>query len=194
MHILSLPYSVSPTRVNWTRAILSSSSYIILLLYCWVSVLIVHEKKYNKIVVKSARIWNVTLCSVIEVEWCFGRMYCLHLQSHRVSETDRQQGEQVKQETCFRYRPIKEPRENQWGLAHVFFFLSFFTGLYQNHIFHVLLAGCLLVVLFYPKDGDNMVLWNVGGHQRDYMASYPEDSIIRNHSCENFRSNKIIFS
>jgi hypothetical protein len=50
------------------------------------------------------------------------------------------------------------------------FFLGNFTGLYQNHVLYVLLAGFLFVLVFNPEDGGSMVLGNVVEHPSDNMA------------------------
>jgi hypothetical protein len=34
--------------------------------------------------------WDVMLCSLVEVNWCFKGKYCLHLQGKTVSQTNRQ--------------------------------------------------------------------------------------------------------
>jgi hypothetical protein len=40
---------------------------------------------------KSSTFWDVTPCSLLKVNWCFGRICCLHLQGRKISEAKNQQ-------------------------------------------------------------------------------------------------------
>jgi hypothetical protein len=42
------------------------------------------------VTMKSTTFWDVTLCSTVQVNWCFRGTYCLHLQGQRVSQARRQ--------------------------------------------------------------------------------------------------------
>jgi hypothetical protein len=49
-----------------------------------------HDSKIWKL---KYNFWDVTPCSIVEVYWCFGLTYCLHLQGWRVNQRSNQQAE-----------------------------------------------------------------------------------------------------
>jgi hypothetical protein len=50
-------------------------------------------RRENRLQAKSTIFWNVTPCSIVEVDLCFGGMYCLHLQRRRLSQASGHQEE-----------------------------------------------------------------------------------------------------
>jgi hypothetical protein len=165
MLVLSLFYSVLHSGVT-------STFYIIPMLYCCVSVFIVHKEKYNTIAVAITSIWNVTLCSLLEFQCCLDK-YTASI--FRFKEKSKQRATWTSQsETWFKYRPLKVSERTNMG------------KLLYSHVFIVLLAGCMLVTLFCPEGGGVWFAETLASIHQTTCYYVAEDRTLCNHSCENF--------
>jgi hypothetical protein len=123
-------------------------------------------KKWKNILLKSSGFWDITSCSPLKANRCFGGTCCLHLQGQRISQRINQNEAGSKQSSAYR-------------LFHAGFF--------------ALLATCFTLVSYLAYTStlrmevtcSSKTLVDFEGITWSYS---PEDRTLNNHRCENLKS------
>jgi hypothetical protein len=154
------------------------------------------------VVMKSSFLWNITPCSPLQVNWCFGGIFRLHLQGRTSHARNQREASSkllllvsVVQELYIIYQAKLDLDFLLYNQGTV----SYGNTKLRAFLFSALLVTCLharflLYLFFGPEDGSEMFIRNNSWFSTDCAALYPKNSTLRNHRCENLFLNEFHLS